>query len=65
MRNSRRKSAARFSPAQASRRRAFYGAMNPQRASQYVARPVREAHAHHIPPDTDHCAAHVTLAGEW
>jgi len=39
--------------------------MNPQRASQYVARPVREAHAHHIPPDTDHCAAHVTLAGEW
>jgi len=38
--NSRRKSAARFGRAQASRRRAFYGAMSPQRSSQSQPRPM-------------------------
>jgi len=44
-------------------RSVYHGAMNPQRSSQSQPRPMCEAHAHHVPPDTAHCAAHVPLAG--
>jgi len=44
--------------------RAFYRAMSAQRASQSRPRPMCESHAHHIPPDSDYCAAHVPPAGE-